>query len=60
MQCLLLFFSLLQAEGTEMEALGQIKGTDGTISAAHSLDFLHNWEGFFTQPAPLPQTHKVN
>lgn len=45
-----------------MEALGQIKGADGTTSAAHSLDLLYDldWAGFSAQNVHLSQPHRAN
>lgn len=48
--------------GTEMGALGQIKGAGEPTIAACSLDLLHDqdWAGFSVQHVPLPQPHKAN
>lgn len=47
---------------TEVGALGQMEGADGTTSAARSLDLLHDqdWAGFSAQHVPLSQPHKAN
>lgn len=55
-------FLFCKLTGTEAGTLGQIEGADGTTSAAHSLDLLHDqdWAGFSAQCVPIPQPQRVN